>query len=172
MSLSLDVGCAGEPRGDVNCDLAVYDVLGHRGLLEADRNLDVKKIPNFVICDAACLPFKSGVFKTVYCLQVIEHTVNPFAVLRELVRVSCYRVVVEVPNRFGEMLACSYSRKMKRWVHAHHKHRFSRGWFGVAANRLGCRVVKSYVVDFYSFPHLYFTVFRWSYHWGVVFEKL
>ncbi|MHB9155915.1 MAG: class I SAM-dependent methyltransferase [Endomicrobiales bacterium] len=51
-------------------------------------------------CDISALPFAGGEFDTVFCAQVLEHTPDPAAVLRELHRVlkPGGRLILSVPH--------------------------------------------------------------------------
>jgi len=79
--MMLDVGCGGNP-------------LCRSGVIHADlggEHLEVK-------CDAHCLPFRDGVFELVYASHLVEHCLNPKAVLEELRRVASGAVIVKVIN--------------------------------------------------------------------------
>ena len=82
--MNLDVGCGDDPRGDVNVDLFV----GQTPHIRRAHVIDAKKIPNFVRADALHLPFREGVFETVFCCDLIEHFENPTECFKELWRVS------------------------------------------------------------------------------------
>ena len=117
----LDVGCGGDPRGDVNCDLLIKD--SHEGW---DQN--PSRIPNFVRADVRYLPFRSGVFDVVYCSHVLEHLMDYNAGLKELLRVSCFKVIVILPFALFSIFDIFVSgRKFGnhlRWLKKHHKHHF------------------------------------------------
>lgn len=81
----LDVGCGGQPKGDVNCDLFFGDS---------------PHVKNFVRCDAQYLPFKNNSFKIVYSSHVIEHLPCPLLALREWNRVSRSYVYIRLPYAF------------------------------------------------------------------------
>jgi len=53
---SLDVGCGCRPHGSVNCDLIIKRT-PHRSYLDI---IDVKSVPNFVLCDAQYLIYALG----------------------------------------------------------------------------------------------------------------
>lgn len=89
----LDVGCGGDPRGDVNIDLFPEGNPAHLSSHEW-----MKETPqNFIKADASCLPFRDKVFTLVYARMVLEHMLNPFDVLKEWRRVASV-VYVLVPN--------------------------------------------------------------------------
>jgi predicted SAM-dependent methyltransferase len=94
----LDVGCGVVGSGDVNCDLYVNDA-GHR---LTGNVINTRYVKNFVCCDAQYLPFKDEAFDWVYSSHVIEHVDNPFAMLREMVRVARIRITVRCPHRLGD----------------------------------------------------------------------
>lgn len=96
--MRLDIGCGCNPTGNVNCDLFI----GKNPHLNAGKmEIRPKTIPNFVRCDANCLPFRAKVFSESFCSHVLEHRgVNCVKVLREMVRVTENRMLVVVPHRF------------------------------------------------------------------------
>jgi len=89
-SISLDVGCGSQPRGDVNCDL----FLGK----SPHTKYIIKKCENFVLCDAEWLPFKNSSFPIVHASHLMEHLPNPFNFLKETRRVSSKIVYLQVPS--------------------------------------------------------------------------
>jgi len=130
--IMLDVGCGGNaqwpdsiPRGDVNCDIL----------------RPVRRIPNFVLCDALHLPFRNGSFQEVYSNHVIEHVKNPYKMLKELVRVSALQVHIYCPHRFHPY------RKVRN-----HKCHFTKTWFAQALDKLGIYHSVRYS-NFRYFPH-------------------
>jgi SAM-dependent methyltransferase len=136
----LDIGCGYAPVGDVNCDLFVEDVEGHRSNKEIKDHylLDCKKIPNFVVCDAQYLPFKKNVFDIVVSRQVIEHIKQPMTMINEMVRTSKDLVVIETVHRRGEKLL-----RHRDWKHDRHINKFDFTYFGKASKKLNCIVLKS-----------------------------
>jgi ubiquinone/menaquinone biosynthesis C-methylase UbiE len=93
-------------------------------------------VKNFVRCDGQFLPFRDGVFDVVRCFHVIEHVLNPFLLLRELVRVSCYKVWLRCPHRFGDKFRIQVLRKKCD----SHLHFLNKRWFVEFGSRLGCYV--------------------------------
>lgn len=92
--LRLDVGCGDHPQGNVNSDLYLTESPHlHK------RRIDPKKCPNFVRCDAHYLPFRNNVFEEVLSSHLLEHLGNPSEVLKEMLRVSSYKVTFIVPHR-------------------------------------------------------------------------
>jgi ubiquinone/menaquinone biosynthesis C-methylase UbiE len=71
-----------------------------------DNTLHVKKIPNFVRCDAKHLPFKDESFEEAYASHLIEHFSDPSNVLKEMIRVSSDKITIIVPHRVAR----------KRWL--------------------------------------------------------
>jgi ubiquinone/menaquinone biosynthesis C-methylase UbiE len=69
------------------------------------------KVPNsqFVLGDAHNLPFKDNAFDLVLCSELLEHTLDPGRVLRELLRVSSNYVLITVA---GENLPHYIARKI------------------------------------------------------------
>ena len=133
----LNVGCGNFPLGDVNCDLYIHDI-GHRGG-ETDI-LIVNKIKNFVLCDSQYLPFKDNCFELVYSRHVIEHIINPFLFLSELVRVSKDKIKIICPHRFGDKFYQLILRRKNKF----HLHYFNLKWFEYYGNKLGCYVMAEY----------------------------
>jgi SAM-dependent methyltransferase len=97
----LEVGCgAGHvlarfpARRRVGIDLSPTMLTRARARLGAGTPL--------VLGSADALPFADGSFDCVICTEVLEHTPEPAAVIRELIRVAGDgRVVVSIPNEAG-----------------------------------------------------------------------
>ena len=87
----LDVGCGEKPTGDVNVDLLEYAEKKY-------KITNVKKIKNFVNCDAHNLPFRDNSISTIRLHHVIEHLENPLQALREVQRVAKKGCIIHVPN--------------------------------------------------------------------------
>jgi ubiquinone/menaquinone biosynthesis C-methylase UbiE len=132
--------------------------------------LPAKAIPNFVACSALFLPFRNGVFDCVFCGQVIEHVKNPVNLLRELVRVSKWKVVVETMHWFGETL--TFSPQRRRWFREHHISKFNSRWLCDAFRKLGCCISESYVAKWYYLPHKFVPLFRFPSEIGVAALKV
>lgn len=81
-SFSLDVGCGGHPKGDVNVD--IY----------APSNIP----NNFILASAEYLPFKKNIFDLVYSSYVIEHCLNPAQFIEDQVRCSKEKVLIIADN--------------------------------------------------------------------------
>lgn len=114
--MDLDVGCGNIPRGDINVDLYKRD----NPQIEQYRNVkvDPREIPQFILASGLFLPFQKDVFDVVFCYDVLEHTDQPHKMLKELLRVSKYRVEIQTPHRFGKWAKMPY-----------HKSYFSIKWF-------------------------------------------
>jgi SAM-dependent methyltransferase len=91
----LDIGCGNSPKGDVNCDLFVGET---PHLMNKQKLIEPKKIPNFVNCSAEFLPFKDRSFDIVNASEVLEHIVNPPYLIKEMKRVSREIITIDVPN--------------------------------------------------------------------------
>lgn len=78
--------------------------------------------------DLADLPFGSGAFDLVLCLEVLEHIGDPSRAVRELARVGRRDVVVSVPYepwfRLGSLLRGKYVRTLGN--HPEHVNHFRR----------------------------------------------
>lgn len=91
--LKLDVGCGGEPKGDVNLDLFLFEDSPH-----TSQRIEPREIPNFILGDATALPIRDKTFDEVYCFHVLEHLFHPIACIEEMKRVSRSNVTIKVPN--------------------------------------------------------------------------
>jgi len=108
----LDVGCGTNPKGDVNCDLIVGKTI-HRWKKDV---INPKEITNFVRCDAQHLPFKNATFSIVYSSHTLEHVENPKKMLREMIRVSSWKVFFRVPHRFSVAFTPKEAHKSHKWI--------------------------------------------------------
>jgi len=100
----LDIGCGRR----VCADDTLNDELPRRARLAVgcDRDLHLRRhssLRHLVLCDAAALPFRDGIFTLVTAAMVVEHLQQPDAVFDEVRRVSQAggRLVVFTPNRFN-----------------------------------------------------------------------
>ncbi|HNU68874.1 MAG TPA: methyltransferase domain-containing protein [Myxococcota bacterium] len=95
----LEVGCgAGNVLEQiVGADLTGIDLSDH--LLEKARER-LRQRARLLKADAAALPFEDGWFGVVYCTEVLEHVLDPRAVIREMRRVLRPDgvAVVSIPN--------------------------------------------------------------------------
>lgn len=111
--LTLDIGCGSKPKGDVNIDL----------LIEKDewkRDVDPRRIPNFIKADAHYLPFKNKAFKTTIMNHILEHLCDPVQVISEITRVTREDMKITVPNLFQFLADCTRPHKLI-WICKHHK---------------------------------------------------
>lgn len=90
--VKLDIGCGGNPKGDVNLDL-FYDESPH-----TVKKIEAKHIPNFVLGSARYLPFRGRCFDESVVSHLLEHVPVPTEVLGEIGRVTKDRVLIAVPN--------------------------------------------------------------------------
>lgn len=127
--VTLDVGCGSNPKGDVNVD--VFRSGWNRQEADQIRGefVNPNLIPNFVVASAMFLPFKDGCFDLVISSHTVEHVVNPFLMVSELVRVSGRKVVVKCPHRLGS--------GAKRPFHLNY---FDKSWFVGVGWKLGVKV--------------------------------
>ena len=108
------------------------------------KDLDVKKTPNFIKCDAQNLPFKDNAFELSYSSNVLEHVENPYQMLREMIRVSKTRLQLLIPN----------------WISGRepeHKYYFSKRWIVKTLRNLGvyhvaCKYEFKPLRKFFPFP--------------------
>lgn len=169
--LKLDVGCGNRPEGDVNCDLYITDV-GHRtakrNSLSVDRSrsdfhIDFKQVPNFVLCDAMHLPFRTGCFDEVVSNSVIEHISEPQMFLKELLRVSSFQVTILCPHRLGEAISGGLHNRF-------HLQHLNISWFSKVAKIYGC-MVKAEIRRYRYLPFDFFPLFRFPRDLTVTLSK-
>lgn len=109
--MKLDIGCGGSEqfqnhkvRGDINCDI-----------LKPSR-----KVSNFVLCDAHFLPFRDGIFDTVFMCEIIKHLQNPAKALKQAYRVLKNKGLLKLttPNSLHIL---KIARTTKRGFYTPHK---------------------------------------------------
>jgi SAM-dependent methyltransferase len=108
----LDIGCGHSlcSNKDLNAELPRRAQLAVG--IDPDPYLSRhSSIRHLVRCDAAALPFRSGLFSLVTASMVVEHLEKPEIVLREIARVSrpCARFVLFTPNRFNYAMVIAAS---------------------------------------------------------------
>ena len=67
-----------------------------------------------VVCDANHLPFRESAFDAVLCTEVLEHVLEPRAVLKELGRVCSESLILTTPC-FGPSSSKDYGEWADRW---------------------------------------------------------
>ncbi len=99
--LSLDIGAGSHPRGDVNVDLHPFKYKDTRHL-DQYLNIRIPRVQDYVQADAHVLPFRSERFDIVYCIHTLEHCLQPYVVLCEVMRVLRRggRALIVVPNAY------------------------------------------------------------------------
>ena len=104
----LDIACGAKPFPEANvlCDLHVEPV-SDRSM----KNLVTEDKP-FVLCSCYALPFKDKAFDFVTSYYLIEHVNDPWALFKELKRVSSHGYV-QCPSWFNELL---YGEKVHYWT--------------------------------------------------------
>jgi hypothetical protein len=143
----LDVGCGDKAVGDVNCDRTIEDHDHHRGskIGGIPHRIDPRKTPNFVVCDASCLPFIDNCFDMVVSKQVVEHVERPYLMISEMVRTSRDVIIIETMHRRGERVSPRWERK---WVKTHHPNKFDFTSLSKIANYFKCKTVLTQTLDY------------------------
>lgn len=98
----LDVGCGGGPYANLICkenDVYALDECPIRLLLDEDNALS-KEYTLLCIGDGLQLPFADSFFDIVLCTEVLEHTLETRAFVKELYRVlkTNGKIIISVPN--------------------------------------------------------------------------
>jgi ubiquinone/menaquinone biosynthesis C-methylase UbiE len=101
MNKTIDVGSGNHPMGDINLDINPKC-----------------KCKNFIHGDAHYLPFREDVFDLAIANHLIEHTINPVQIIKELCRVSRDQIQITAPHRYSKVSRCS-----------DHKYSFNTIWF-------------------------------------------
>lgn len=148
---SLDVGCGVHPRGTINCDVTRDDPQGHR------HSSRIRKIKNFVLCDARALPFRSAVFDYVRSYQVIEHIPDPERAIGEFIRVSRAKIKIETYHKLSNKL--QINRSVRRWFQDHHVANIDFSYLRDVARRHNCTVEKQRVLAVTRIPFAYLGLF-------------
>lgn len=135
----LDVGCGTKPKGDVNVDVFRGGLNPQTGDQIQGELMSPQKIKNFMVADAAHLPFKNGSFEVVFSSHTIEHAQNPSTMLREMCRVAKGKVIIRCPHRKGSGAKMPY-----------HLNYFDENWFKEASAILGFK--SNQFVASYDYP--------------------
>lgn len=88
----MDIGSGSNPQGTVNIDLYTGKSPHHHNIINP------KNTSNFIQASITHIPLKNRAFTTAYASHVIEHLTDPSKGIKELKRVSRYRVIIKVPN--------------------------------------------------------------------------
>jgi len=106
-----------------------------------DVNVNLWKVPakkpgaDFVRCDLNCgLPFVDGCFRNVFCYHVLEHILNPYFLLDELLGFSSFYVEIRGPWRFS-----GYAKNRG------HLHFFNGSWFKKVLEKKNVKFLSSYL---------------------------
>jgi len=88
----LDIGCADGTFTKIVADRSGCRKITGIDILEGSVNHAAKKFAKdkrfkFLVADAHELPFKNNQFEAVFCLEALEHIINPQKVLSEIKRV-------------------------------------------------------------------------------------
>jgi hypothetical protein len=138
----LDVGCSARPKGDVNIGFlrgGLNPQTGERIQGEFMSPQKAQKTKNFLLADAAHLPFKDESFNVTFSGHAIEHIQNPLLMLHEMCRVAKRKVIVRCPHRKGS------AAKMPN-----HLSYFDEEWFKKASDILGFR--SNQFITAYDYP--------------------
>ena len=82
---------------DLGCGTSKYHYsLKGKNIIHVDINKNAQHID--IQCDAYNLPFRNGVFSTVYASHILEHLNEPIKAIEEMKKVSSKRVIIRIPN--------------------------------------------------------------------------
>lgn len=146
----LDIGCADGTFTKVLFDktrarkIIGIDVM--RGSIEfAKKRFAKNKRMSFRVADAHNLPFKNNYFAALFCLEALEHVVNPLQVLQEINRVikeNGYAVIL-IPSENLLFRIVWWLWQMipgkNIWQHAH-LHNFSNGFLEELLEKSGFKI--------------------------------
>lgn len=88
--------------------------------------------------NAECIPFKTDRFDFVFCFQMLEHTLNPLAVLNELGRICRGKIFLSIPN-----VETTNIHNIKYWIDLEMK-----GWEKTHVKNFDCHVFEFSPGDF------------------------
>ena len=147
----LDIGCA-----DGTFTKVVFEKTGAKQLIGIDvlpnsidyvkKKFGKKETMKFMVADAHNLPFNDEKFDAVFCLEALEHVVDPLRVLQEIYRVLKTKgyVVVLVPSEnwlFHSIVWPLWQMFPGKniWKHTH-LHNFSNGFLQELVKQSGFKL--------------------------------
>lgn len=148
----LDVGCHGGTFTQV-----VLKRIGTKQIYGVDISHSAieyiqKRIPygHFQVASAEQLPFKTGTFDAVFCLEVLEHVDNPVRVVSEIRRVlkkGGYGVVlVPSESKLFKTIWFLWTLYYPVWRHAHVQN-FSGNKLDEVISEIGLKIIKSKIFN-------------------------
>jgi len=121
--LILDVGCGENPRGNINLDCYIP-----------------KRIPeNFILANAAFLPFRKESIDIVLSNYSIEHMINPAEFIQNIVKISKGKIEIVTDNSewFGDIIFRLIGSG--RIFHDEHYYKWSKEYMSNLLKRVGVR---------------------------------
>jgi SAM-dependent methyltransferase len=100
----LDVGAGSTGPTFVEALGRRYHALDLSRSYKSESQLDRDAIGHHIDLEEGRLPFDTGSYGTVMCLDVIEHVDDAHAIFRELFRVASDRVIVSLPNNWPHFI--------------------------------------------------------------------
>lgn len=147
----LDIGCADGTFTKIIFNktkaekIIGIDVL-KRSIGYAEKRFAKNKKMKFHVADVHQLPFRGGEFDAVFCLEVLEHVVDPLKVLQEVYRIlkKGGYVIVLVPSEnwlFHSIVWPLWQMMPGKniWKHSH-LHNFSNGYLEELVKKPGLKI--------------------------------
>lgn len=135
--LVLDAGCGAGRFAEIAVATGAHVVaLDFSSAIDAaHENLAGKGDIDYVQADAAALPFAPGTFDHVYCLGVIQHTLDPsvtFASLAAVIKPGGKLALDVYPSSLRNVFFAKYwIRPITKWLKAERAHRIAKAVFPI-----------------------------------------
>lgn len=149
----LDIGCADGTFTKILLEATQASKVVGIDVLKSSINYSRKRFTKdkrfkFMVADAHNLPFKNQVFDAIFCLEALEHVIDPLTVIQEMhkvLRKDGYLIILVPSENLLFRIIWKLWQKVPGknvWQHTH-LHNFSNGFIEELLNKSGFKIVKN-----------------------------